>query len=286
MAGEFLSENSSHEDCTLLVFTDLDGTLLDHETYSFEPALPALTLLQERNIPLVFCTSKTRAEIEPLRNQLKNTHPFISENGGALFIPRGYFCPEPETDWQDKHYLTVELGTRYSQLREVFTRMQSALPVQLKGFGDCTPDEVAGLCGLSLSAAKLAMQREYDEPFIVEGKIPFDALQEIACHSAVQVTKGGRFYHLMGNNDKGKAVLQLSDMYQSESGHPTTIALGDSLNDLPMLEVVDYPVLVKKPDGSYDPAVKLKNILLTRGSGPSGWNEALLGLLPSLGIEW
>lgn len=280
-----MSENSSHEDYPLLVFTDLDGTLLDHETYSFEPALPALTLLQERNIPLVLCTSKTRAEIEPLRNQLKNTHPFISENGGALFIPKGYFCHEPETDWQDNHYLAVELGTHYRQLREIFKRMQSALPVRLKGFGDCTPDEVAEFCDLTLPAAKLAMKREYDEPFIVEGRIPFDALQEIASHSALQVTKGGRFYHLMGNNDKGKAVLLLRDMYQSDSGHSKTIGLGDSLNDLPMLQAVDYPVLVKKHDGSHDPAVRLDNLLLTRKSGPSGWCEALLELLPTLGIK-
>ena len=280
-----MSENSSHEDYPLLVFTDLDGTLLDHETYSFEPALPALNLLQERNIPLVLCTSKTKAEIEPLRNQLKNTHPFISENGGALFIPKGYFCPEPETDRQDNHYLTVEFGTQYSQLREVFKRMQSALPGKLRGFGDCTPDEIAELCGLSLSAAKLAMQREYDEPFIVEGKMPFDALQEIACHSALQVTKGGRFYHLMGNNDKGKAVLLLREMYQGDSDHLKAIALGDSLNDLPMLKAVDYPVLVRKSDGSHDPAVKLDNILLTRNSGPSGWCEALLELLPALGVK-
>ena len=285
MVGAFLSENSSHKDYRLIVFTDLDGTLLDHETYSFEPALPALDVLKEKNIPLVLCTSKTRAEIEPLRNQLKNIHPFISENGGALFIPKGYFCPEPETDWQDDHYLTIELGTQYNQLREVFKRMQSALPVKLKGFGDCKPDEVAELCGLSLPAAKLAMQREYDEPFIVEGKIPFDALQEIACHSALQVTKGGRFYHLMGNNDKGKAVLLLREMYQGDSEHPKTVALGDSLNDLPMLQAVDYPVLVKKHDGSHDPAVKLDKILLARSSGPSGWCEALLELLPALGVQ-
>jgi mannosyl-3-phosphoglycerate phosphatase len=163
--------------------------------------------------------------------------------------------------------------------------MRSALPVKLKGFGDCTPDEVAALCGLSLPVAKLAMQREYDEPFIVEGKIPFDALQELASHSALQVTKGGRFYHLMGNNDKGKAVLLLRDMFKSDAGYSRTIALGDSFNDLPMLQAVDYPVLVKRYDGSHDPAVKLDNIILARSSGPSGWNEALLDLLPTLGVK-
>ena len=284
MVGNFLSESSSHKDYRLLVFTDLDGTLLDHETYSFEPALPVLAVLKEKNIPLVLCTSKTRAEIEPLRIKLKNTHPFISENGGALFIPKGYFFPKPQFDREDDRYLTVELGTPYSQLREVFNRIQSVLPGKLRGFGDSTPDEVAVLCGLPLADAKLAMKREYDEPFVVEGEMPFDVLQEMASHSQLQVTRGGRFYHLMGNNDKGKAVQLLRDMYQNSSGHPLTVGLGDSLNDLPMLEVVDYPVLVKKNDGSHDPAVKLDNLIISRSSGPSGWCEALLELLPVLGV--
>jgi len=285
MVGDFLDENSSQKDCRLLVFTDLDGTLLDHASYSFEPALTALGVLKDNNIPLIVCTSKTRAEIELIRVQLNNSHPFISENGGAIFIPKGYFFPKPQFDREDDHYFTVELGTPYSALREVFNRIQSALPGKLRGFGDSTPGEVAELCGLPLADAELAMKRDYDEPFVVEGKIPFDVLQEMASHSQLQVTRGGRFYHLMGHNDKGKAVQLLRDMYQNQLGHPTTVALGDSLNDLPMLEVVDYPILVKKHDGSHDPAVKLDNLTITRSSGPSGWCETLLELLPALGVQ-
>ena len=69
---------------SLVVFSDLDGTLLDHYTYSFEDARPALGRLRAAGVPLVLCTSKTRAEIAPLRDALRNTHPFISENGGAV----------------------------------------------------------------------------------------------------------------------------------------------------------------------------------------------------------
>ena len=97
MVGDFLNGNNSHKDYRLLVFTDLDGTLLDHESYSFEPALPALAVLKEKNIPLVLCTSKTRAEIELFRIQLKNIHPFISENGGAIFVPKGNYFPQSLT---------------------------------------------------------------------------------------------------------------------------------------------------------------------------------------------
>jgi mannosyl-3-phosphoglycerate phosphatase len=75
----------------LVIFTDLDGCLLDRETYSFEPAQAALRLIREKEIPLILVSSKTRVEIEEYRRRLKNGHPIVSENGGAVFIPKDYF---------------------------------------------------------------------------------------------------------------------------------------------------------------------------------------------------
>jgi len=75
---------------SFVVFTDIDGTIVD-ENYSYKGALPALKLLKRKKIPLVFCTSKTRAEIEVYRDELGIKDPFISENGGAIFIPVGIF---------------------------------------------------------------------------------------------------------------------------------------------------------------------------------------------------
>jgi mannosyl-3-phosphoglycerate phosphatase len=78
----------------VIIFTDLDGTLLDYDTYSFEKALPALQLLRERDIPLIISSSKTAKEVVFYREQLENDHPFISENGGGIFIPKDYFKSE------------------------------------------------------------------------------------------------------------------------------------------------------------------------------------------------
>lgn len=78
----------------IIIITDLDGTLLHPKTYSFEKAMPALRLIKEMGIPLVFCSSKTRTEVEVWRQRLENSHPFISENGGGIFIPDGYFKPQ------------------------------------------------------------------------------------------------------------------------------------------------------------------------------------------------
>ena len=76
---------------SLLVFTDLDGTLLDHHSYSWAPASQALSRIAKRDIPLILSSSKTRGEILKLRRQLHNRHPFIVENGSAVYVPAGYF---------------------------------------------------------------------------------------------------------------------------------------------------------------------------------------------------
>lgn len=274
MAGIYSQKGTS-----VLIFTDLDGTLLDHHTYSFEPALPALKTIREKNIPLIICTSKTRTEIEKWRQELQNEHPFISENGGAIFIPKGYFSHKFCFEKEKNDYLVIELGTPYSQLREILTRIRHALQLKIKGFGDLSPDEVASLCGFSPEEARMAKKREYDEPFLLDEESAIKKVLEMASHSNLQVTRGGRFFHLMGETGKREAFRLLTDIYRKNSEHIETIALGDSLNDLPMLRAADHPVLVQKPDGSYDSEVKLPKLYLAPGIGPTGWSEAVLELL-------
>jgi mannosyl-3-phosphoglycerate phosphatase len=277
------NKNSSmKEQPSLLVFTDLDGTLLDHDSYSFKPALPALAVLDEKKIPVTICTSKTRAEIEHIRRQLHNRHPFVSENGGAIFIPKGYFSQTYSYTREDYDYRIIEYGTPYPIIREVLNKMKGHSSGQIRGFGDFSIEEVAGLCNLSLDQARLAKMREYDEPFVLKDIEALGKIQHMAEDAHLHITRGGRFYHLLGENDKGKAVLRLRDMYEKTFKGVKTIALGDSPNDLQMLEVVDYPVLVQKPDGSYDPMVKLDNLFFAQGIGPYGWNAAVLNLLDML----
>ena len=267
----------------ILVFTDLDGTLLDHRTYSFEPARPALRLLRESGIPLVICTSKTRAEVEEIRGALGNTDPFIVENGGAIFVPQGYFSTDPPASRMDSGYLVVELGTSYSRILSVFSRMKERLPGRMRGFSDMTVEEVARLTGLSLNEAVRAKKRAYDEPFLLEDPASgLDIVRTMAESAGLSITQG-RFFHLTGNNDKGRAVRLVKDIYARADGiSPRTIGLGDSPNDLPLLENVDFPVLVQKPGGRYEPSIRLDNLILAPGEGPVGWSVAVRDLVERL----
>src|SRR4030067_2997947 len=100
----------------LVIFTDLDGCLLDSKPYSFEPAQAALRLIKQKKIPLVLVSSKTRVEMEEYRRRLKNDHPFVSENGGAIFIPKDYFSFQFSIEKKSGKYFVLELGTFYPQI--------------------------------------------------------------------------------------------------------------------------------------------------------------------------
>jgi len=269
-----------------LIFTDLDGTLLDHLTYSFQPALPALKILKKRGIPLVFCTSKTRAETEKIRRQTENIHPFIVENGGAIFIPEDYFPQESERTIEftqkgkkNAEYQIIELGTPYAHLREALSQIQALYPAKIRGFSDLSVEEVTRLCEFSLDDASLAKNREYDEPFVLEEESLLDEIQDAARHLDLQITKGGRFYHLKGANNKGKATLCLIEIYRQKFNALRSVALGDSLNDLPMLAAVDIPILLPIPDGRYDSSVKLNGLIFAEDTGPTGWCDAVLKII-------
>ncbi len=264
----------------LLVFTDLDGTLLDHNTYSFEPALPALRALKSREIPLLICTSKTGAEIEKYRKLLGNDHPFISENGGGIFIPEGYFSREFDYDKRINGYTVIELGTPHEALSEVLKSISGETGIRIKGVSDMSVPEIVEHTGLDEESAKLAGKRDYSEPFVIYGdEDDIETVRGQIKRRGYNYTRGGRFHHILGENDKGKAVRILTGLYEREAGGLETIGIGDSLNDLPMLETVDIPVLVQKPDGGYDSGIELENTIYADGAGPCGWNSAILKLL-------
>jgi hydroxypyruvate reductase len=259
-----------------IIITDLDGTLLDPVTYSFEPALPALGLIETLNIPLILCSSKTRAEIEAVRKRLNNCYPFISENGGGIFFPPSYFPVLSGVEESESLHL-ISLGMPYEDIRRHFIQIREQLQLKVRGFGDMTAEEVAKLTDLSYEEAMLAKQRDFDEPFVFDGAPDERFLRAIEAFG-LHWTQG-RIFHLTGDHDKGRAVSILLEMYKEKYDGVTSIGLGDSLNDLSMLKSVDTPVLVRREDGSFDTRIAIPKLLTTQLPGPSGWNSAILRLL-------
>lgn len=273
----------------MIIFTDLDGTLLD-SNYSFAAAAPALDLLRKNSVPLIFCSSKTRAEIEHCRKRLKNIHPFIPENGGGVFSPAGYFpLMVRGQGFRVRHeegYSVIKLGRDYSELRRALLELRSE-GFEVTGFGDMSIKEVSALTGLKPVDAARSKERSFDEPFVFRGDTQDpERLRKRIEARGLSFTQG-EFFHIMGNSDKGRAVEILAGLYRKKFGDIVTIALGDSVNDIEMLERADYAVVIKKPDGTYNPEVvrRVKGCIKSGGIGPAGWNRAVLKLVHQFGIE-
>ncbi len=266
----------------LVLFTDLDGRLLDHDTYSFEPAREALAALESENVPVVFTTSKTRAEIEKWRRLAGNSDPFISENGGAIFVPEGYFGGDFAYDRKEDGYLVIELGASHRELARALGDIRRETGIEIRGVSEMGVEEIMKLTGLGKEDAGLVREREYGEPFIVGGGSEAEetVIGEIE-KRGLRHTQGGRFHHILGRNDKGKAVSILKGLYVKEWGLVETAGIGDSLNDLPMLEAVDIPILVRKPGGGYDERIDIAGMAIADAPGPYGWNSAILKLIVS-----
>ncbi len=258
----------------MIIFTDLDGTLLDSATYSWEDAAPSLARIRAEGVPLIFATSKTRTEVERIRVSMNVRDPFIVENGGALFFPEGYFGADSGGGDRLPPYRCVRMGKTYTEIRAFVADMKRRFSI--RGFGDLETAEIAELTGLPMEQAGLARAREFSEPFLISDSAELPALEADAARRGLKITAGGRFHHLIAaEQDKGRAARRLIDLYARFRGtNLRTVAIGDSRNDLSMLEQADQPVLIPRPDGTRE-EFGLPNLIIAPFPGSLGWNTVV-----------
>lgn len=229
-----------------IIFSDIDGTLLN-EKYSFEKVKPIIKQLLTLEIPIIFCSSKTRFEIVYYRKKLGITDPFISENGAALYIPKSNFEKNQLKKQQEEEYNITEIGTPYLKIREKLQIIKIKTNSEIIGFGDMTVEEIAKDSGLTLEMAYLAKQREYDEPFhLISGNEQM--LFEAAKSEGLSLIKGDRYWHISGNHNKGTAVNLMIKNLTKYFGQIRTIGVGNGQSDIPMLQLMNKPILAEKDE--------------------------------------
>ncbi len=258
-----------------VVFTDLDGTLLDHESCSFRRALPALDVMVRRQIAVVPVSSKTAAQMRYWMKLLSLHGPFISEGGGGIFIPEGYFPGSIPGAVNENSELRISLGEGITEAREGLKNISSEAGIAVTGFGDLKEDEVLELTGLKAAELEASMSREYDEPFLLVDNDAPGLLFEVAQKNGFSVVRDGRFFHISRGCDKGRAVGILTELFRRLYPEIVTIGIGDSANDLSLLQNVDHAYLVMRHDGTYDPEVSDESVRKVGGIGPHGWRMAM-----------
>jgi mannosyl-3-phosphoglycerate phosphatase family protein len=297
-----------------VIFTDIDGTLIDLETYEAGASIAAVADLVRQRTPVVLCSSKTRAEQQALRALLGIPDPFVVENGGAIIIPEGYFAScadlpvvhdggfhvlEPGPGGRarrspDSSCLPISAGSTIEDdraagpasaraIRATLSGLRAATGLPLVGYGDLSDEEVAVLTGLDVAAAQRARKREYSETVV--GPMTDGQLRRLNLAlrpHGLRADSGGRFVTVTAlSNDKGRAVRELTDLYACQLGLAHTVGIGDSANDLPMLAAVDRAFLVQRPGGDW---LEPGDVAVTRvpAIGPAGWARVARQLLDEI----
>ncbi len=274
----------------IVLFTDLDGTLLDYRGYTWAPAERAVRALLQRAVPMVFCSSKTRAEQRMFQKELGLLDPMIVENGSAVVVPHGPLTAaldrlvDAERIRRRDGYDVATFGVPVDVVRAALREIRTTEGIVFRGYADMTLDEVVESTGLPEAAARRAREREFSETVTVQGgptawRRLMAALEERGLHCFGSGPKGS----IVGlDADKGEAVKLVAELYRLVAGddgpRPRTAAIGDAANDAPMLRAVDRAFLVEGPGGGWAP-VDVDGLERVEGVGPSGWRRAVERLL-------
>ena len=261
-----------------MVVTDLDGTLMSHDDYSLNGIKAVADMLTTQNIPVVFNTSKTYSESRTIQQLLGIDAPFIVENGSCLFLPCSDYKEAPLAAVRRDEFWSVSLGQTQQYISAILDQIKATYH-EYKALSECTTAQAVALTGLTQQQAAQAISREFSEPLIWQGSQ--DAKQAfIAALSEYNLTtlQGGRFLHVLGQTDKGRAMQALLDCHDTQI---KTIVLGDSANDMAMLKRADIAIVVRSPANQHMEQI-IHPHFKTDAPAPEGWIEGVTKALQQI----
>ena len=267
----------SIKNMTLLIFTDIDGTFINNDTFDEGSNTETIWELQQAQHLVVFNTSKTFDEVDYFQKRIKTSLSFICETGGGIYLANDHF--ETTKPLRGEYQILYESRKTDDFKEQIQSEINENYRDDLIFFDDLSDDEKSSLSGLSGYDLDLASNRDFS--ILIKWKSTkskFNEFKLFLKKYKLNLITGGRFSHICSENDKGKATKLLIDKTKKflKKSNIVTVGIGDSKNDLEMLDIVDFPCIVKSPNNhllheSFD----MKNITFSEYEAPKGWIECI-----------
>ena len=257
-----------------LIFSDIDGTFMSHKNYSFEILREYLLKIKKHCI-VIFVSSKTFAEMNYINNQLKIKCPFIAENGSCIYFPKNFLVEKNINNdfFEINNHLGILVFKKYEETKKKLKKLQKSFNFYF--FSDLTNDFLLKITNLKEEDLLRSRQRFHSDPiYWNDSKEKFDYFFKETLSLGLEISMGGRFIHVSCDFNKGKALskfLQIVPINYDQK----TISLGDSNNDISMLELTDYSCIIRSPVKKRILLKKKNNIYYSKKFAPDGWKESL-----------
>ena len=266
-------EKINNKEC--LIFTDLDGTLLGHDAYDLGRVPEFLQHLKEINVPVIFNTSKTWAEVQELQKTLDYYFPCVVENGGGIHISaQSNWKPKALSDGENQSKIDENQKSVRDDINLIIDVIGSQF--QFQRMRDWDAEQVSYHTSLSLENAMLANRRLYSEPLLWQDTdTNLVQFTQLVTEKGLRLVRGGRFCHVMKQHDKSVAMRKIISAYENDFGFkPLTIALGDNHNDKQMLENADIACVLTL-SGRNRMEITHTSVYCPEQPAPEGWTESI-----------
>ena len=268
--------------CQIFIFTDLDGSLLNHNNFEFKEIKDFILNCISNGIKIIPNTSKTEKEIQVFIEQLGQNLPFVIENGAAI---HNLDLVHPKIKFKNNSIIFSR------SLSEIFEQFKKNIPIDFQKrcffLKDMSFIEQMKILGLNKKYLPFALNRYYSMPLVFEGskeiKNEFTSLLKTI---GMKLHEGGRVYNISDDCSKGKAMTTLIEILENDLDYKThTIVIGDSPNDISMLKVCDQPCVIPLPNKNNLCHLKDHKIIRATQSAPMGWEEVVRASLKKINFE-
>ena len=258
----------------VVIFTDLDGSLLHRDTFKFDTIKNYISSLVDLGIIIIPNSSKTEKEIENFNEELEVDLPYISENGSSI-----HGLNLINHNFPNK----IILSREKEELQKIFNEK---IPEQLKDkciqISKMNKKEQEKIFGQKDSKLKDALDRKYTLPFLFRGdKNEKNKLLKILNSNSLTLQEGGRVLNLCDNINKVKSMNRVIKILKKTEDKIKTIAVGDNYNDLDMLKNCDIPCLVFNDKFKLD-QINIENLIFSNEASPEGWADVIKKALVKL----
>ena len=252
----------------ILIFTDLDGTLLDRDNFKFDKVINYVRELIQKDIHIIPNSSKTLGEINNFNRELDEDLPFIVENGAAIYKLNLINSSFPEK---------ISLSRETSEILKIFEKKVSIkFRSKCRFINKLSIDKQEKILGLSKQKIRFALNREYTIPLLFDGsKNEKTSFFKSVSDAGLSLQEGGRVINLCDKVSKAQAMKKVIKIFKKiVKEELITIGVGDNFNDLEMLKNSDIPCLVFNDKFTME-KININNCLVSKKPAPEGWEEVV-----------